>query len=421
MTPRLRSLLRLLPLLLVAFSAFAFDKPSNPVITGPASVTVGTAAAFDFVSTPGAGDSIHHYIYQWSDTNQYVANPDAQGHGQAARTFTAVGNYSLKVAACGSGWPAVQNWSGWSTFTFFVAAAPPPPGNLPPSVPAAPAGPAVIGISQSGAYAASATDPNGDNVRYTFYWGDGAQNTSGWVASGTPASLSHAWTAEGTYSVKVMATDVWGASSAWSAPTAVTVTNTPPLTPGAPSGPGYRILNESGAYSARTTDPNGDNVCYTFDWGDGSQNTTGWVASGTSASLSHAWPTAGTYSVRVMATDRKGAVSEWSAATPVTVAINVPPTVPGKPSGPTYLQKGTVATYTSSGSLDASLVRYVFDFGDAYLPLEGGGTGWMSPGVPVSMQHDWLATGVYAVRVKAVDQYGLSSAWSAPLYVKIAK
>jgi hypothetical protein len=49
-----------------------------------------------------------------------------------------------------------------------------------------------------------------------------------------------------------------------------------------------------------------------MDWGDGSQNQSDYVASGTIVSLSHAWSQAGTYRLRAQAVDEKGASSAWS-------------------------------------------------------------------------------------------------------------
>ena len=58
--------------------------------------------------------------------------------------------------------------------------------------------------------------------------------------------------------------------------------------------------------------PDGDDVFYTFDWGDASTSQTTPVNSGTSVRMSHTWSLAGTYSVQVMATDCDGAESLWS-------------------------------------------------------------------------------------------------------------
>jgi hypothetical protein len=66
--------------------------------------------------------------------------------------------------------------------------------------------------------------------------------------------------------------------------------NNPPNTPTMPSGTISGTPGTSYSYSTSATDPNGDQVKYTFDWGDGTvQSQTGLVNSGTTASASHAW------------------------------------------------------------------------------------------------------------------------------------
>ncbi len=97
----------------------------------------------------------------------------------------------------------------------------------------------------------------------------------------------------------------------------------------------------SNRYSTYATDPNGDQVKYTFDWGDGLTADTGLVNSGTRSSASHAWIAAGTYKVKAMATDSKGASSGWSRSLAVTMTPNNPPNAPYRPTG---LVSGKVGT-----------------------------------------------------------------------------
>jgi len=75
-----------------------------------------------------------------------------------------------------------------------------------------------------------------------------------------------------------------------------------------------------------TTDPNGDEILYMFDWGDGSNS--GWLGpypSGQTGTGSHMWTELGTYLVTVKARDINGAGSPISDALLVTVTDNTPP------------------------------------------------------------------------------------------------
>jgi len=61
------------------------------------------------------------------------------------------------------------------------------------------------------------------------------------------------------------------------------------------------------------SDPDGDQVYYFWDWGDGS--TSGWIGpypSGEEVCVMHAWSSEGFYALRVKMKDESGAESEWS-------------------------------------------------------------------------------------------------------------
>jgi hypothetical protein len=105
----------------------------------------------------------------------------------------------------------------------------------------------------------------------------------------------------------------------------------PPYVPSKPSGSRYGYTGTFYSYSTSTTDPDGDEVKYTFDWGDGSNSETDYVSSGTLVSLFHSWSEAGTYSVRVKATDGGGALSGWSDSQEVTID-SLPESAPSAPT-----------------------------------------------------------------------------------------
>ncbi|OHB76758.1 MAG: hypothetical protein A2Z34_02795, partial [Planctomycetes bacterium RBG_16_59_8] len=202
------------------------------------------------------------------------------------------------------------------------------PANTPPTTPAVPSGATVPQVGTTQTYTASAMDSNGHYLYYTFEWGDGtALMTQSPTSSGQTASLAKTWSTPGTYIVRVKATDTEGASSDWSAGLAVTVVNAAPGLPSQPTGSGSLTVNQTGTFTTAATDPEGHQVQYIFDWGNGTTSTTGLYASGVSVSATNAWPAAGTYSVRVKATDQYGAASEWSASLSVQVTEQ-PPAAP---------------------------------------------------------------------------------------------
>ena len=96
--------------------------------------------------------------------------------------------------------------------------------------------------------------------------------------------------------------------------------NNPPVTPAAPSGPNDGFINIEYQFNASTTDPEGDNISYMFDWGD--SHNSGWVgpyASGTPAHASHIWTDSGVYQVKVKAKDENNAESNWSSTHTISI------------------------------------------------------------------------------------------------------
>jgi len=100
------------------------------------------------------------------------------------------------------------------------------------------------------------------------------------------------------------------------------VLNNPPQTPDKPTGPSTGITSFSYHFSTITTDPDGDDVKYGWDWdGDDTvDNWSGFYSSGSSCSMSHSWTSAGTYYVKVKAEDSNGAQSDFSSTKTVVIS-----------------------------------------------------------------------------------------------------
>jgi hypothetical protein len=102
----------------------------------------------------------------------------------------------------------------------------------------------------------------------------------------------------------------------------------PNMLPEKPAKPTGKITGEPGntyLYTTETTDADGDQVFYLWDWGDG--NFSEWLgpyASGQKASAQKSWTAKGNYSIRVKAKDTHGGESNWSDPLNVTMPYNVP-------------------------------------------------------------------------------------------------
>jgi hypothetical protein len=98
------------------------------------------------------------------------------------------------------------------------------------------------------------------------------------------------------------------------------VLNFPPETPQQPVGVSKGEPSAEYEFSTTTTDPEGDNISYLFDWGDGTDN--GWLGpytSGGDCIASHSWINPGAYQVQVKAKDTFEHESDWY--NPVSVNI----------------------------------------------------------------------------------------------------
>ena len=101
----------------------------------------------------------------------------------------------------------------------------------------------------------------------------------------------------------------------------IAVANQPPETPDQPSGPSSGYVGIEYEFTTNeVTDPEGDDVFYLFDWGDGTDS--GWVDE---PSASHIWEEVGTFDIMVKAKDIYEAESDWSETTTVDIQESAVP------------------------------------------------------------------------------------------------
>ena len=203
------------------------------------------------------------------------------------------------------------------------------PENQPPYTPSAPAGPSSGDPRVSYSFSTTTTDPDGNQISFQFDWGDGIHsNWSSFVDSGSSVTMSHSWSGQGTYAVRAKAKDTYGSESGWSAAHNIVI-GQPPHTPSAPTGPDSGSPGTSYSFTATATDPDGNQISFQFDWGDGiHSNWSSFVDSGSSVTMSHSWSDKGSYYVRVRVKDSYGATSNWSSGHSIvitTILLQVDP------------------------------------------------------------------------------------------------
>jgi PKD repeat protein len=158
---------------------------------------------------------------------------------------------------------------------------------------------------------AASSDPDGNIASSVINFGDGTS------ASG--AAAAHAYAAPGTYTVTATVTDNMGAIS--STTQTVTVTNRAPnVVLGVTPGSGYTGVQVT-ATTVGSADPDGTIASTVIDFGDGQLSS--------SATHTHQYSTAGTFTVKATVTDNLGAVSTATSVVtiaPSAVVITLPTT-----------------------------------------------------------------------------------------------
>jgi len=280
----------------------------------PSGETDGRAGVEYSYCTSGGIDPDGHkvkYGFDWTGDGTVDDWTNLVNSGEqacATHSYSSAGTYTIKAKTQDEKGAESDEWSPGLTVTMIP--------NDPPDKPDTPSGETngMVGVSYD--YATNAvTDPDGDSVEYKFNWNDGSD--SGWLSS---PSASHSWNTKGTYAVTVIAQDEYGAKSE-SDPLLVTINNNAPDKPSMPEGPPSGRKKTTYTYSTSTNDPDGHQIKYCFDWGDGATTWTDFVNSGDTTSASHEWAQ-GSYEIKVKAQDEYGEESEWSDPLPISMPRN---------------------------------------------------------------------------------------------------
>ena len=179
-----------------------------------------------------------------------------------------------------------------------------------------------------------------------------------------------------------------GSGSCHDAPPAV-VNHPPTAVPGGPySGTEGVAVSFDGSGS---TDPDGDQLGYAWNFGDGSSATT--------VAPSHSYAGAGTYTVTLTVTDTHGASN--SATTTATIA-NVSPAVNAGPNQ--VVAAGSPVTLNASFSDAANDApwSYAVNWGDGSPQTTGNAT----PSTPITPTHTYGSGGNFTVGVSVTDKFG---------------
>ena len=388
--------------------------PNTPTVAGPSTGTVGASYSFTATSIDPEGDTIS-YGFNWGDGTADSVSPVASGTSLArSHAWTNPGTYTLSVFATDA--HDVTSIAG--TASIVISNAVTPPVNRAPTDPTV----TITGnaVNAPVAFSSLSTDPDGDQVAYGFDWNnDGiADEWTNYVNSGTSAGLSHTWTVPGTYTVVAYARDAFDNKSAGVIiPVSIVssgggngggggVTNSAPNVPTV-VGPSTGVVGASYSFTATSVDPEGDNVSYAFDWGDGTADSVSALSSGISVAQPHVWANPGTYTVSVVATDAHNAASNAGTASVVISSVTPPPNP--DPSVPAVTVSGDIAgspvTFVAeSTDPNNEQITYGFDWNNNGVVDEWSPAA--ASGAATTVTHIFSAPGTYLVNVFAKDASG---------------
>lgn len=217
--------------------------------------------------------------------------------------------------------------------------------------------------------ASASSDPDGDSLTYTWNFGDGS--------TGIGMNATHAYATTGTFTVTLTVSD--GSASSTPATAAVTIANRAPTANG--GGPYNSVRNVPITFDgSASSDPDGDSLTYTWDFGDGTI--------GTGVSPTHAFISRGTFTITLTVSDG----TETSAPAEVTITIaNQPPTA--NAGGPYTGVRNVAITFDGSASTDPEIdpLRYDWDFGDG------------STGSGMTESHAYATAGTFTVTLTVSD------------------
>ncbi len=156
--------------------------------------------------------------------------------------------------------------------------------------------------------ASSAVDADGDDLQFLWNFGDGTALIAG-------SKISHTYDLGGNYRINVIADDQKGTSCSTATANVNIHINTPPI---ANAGPNSSCcVDKAASFTASaSSDPDGDRLTFTWDFGDGSKMQ--------GENVTHAYSREGSYNIRLTVDDHSGSFCSQSTDGFVAVVKKTP-------------------------------------------------------------------------------------------------
>ena len=296
------------------------NAPNTPSDPSPAngSTNVGVTTDIGWTgSDPDAGDSVTYDVYfgSWITPSKVSDNQSGISYDTGTMGYNTV--YYWRIVAWDN--HGVKTSGSLWHFTTEQQLNNPPVFETP-----SPAN-GSSGNRLSFSWSIPINDLEGNTFLWTIQCSNGQTSTATGASNGTKSLALSGLTYSTSYKVWVNATDPTSSglyTRRWYTFTTQQRQNVPPNKPNKPSGIKSGMIDIVYTYTSSTTDPNGDQVYYMWNWGDGSQS--GWLGpynSGVTIITSHMWTVKGSYSIKVKAKDTFGAESKWSK--PLSIKIRL--------------------------------------------------------------------------------------------------
>lgn len=196
--------------------------------------------------------------------------------------------------------------------------------------------------------------------------------------------------------------DPGGGGGGGGSPAPPLIINNAPSIPVVPIGSTEGYVNETYTYSTNSSDSDSDQICYKFDWGDGT--TSDWTDltnTGVGILLSHNWSANGKYTVKAISKDEHNFESDWSDSLNVTIKEKTSALDDSAEDNELTVEMLTTNTVNESVNFSASVARageetltYFWDFGDGTKSLEK------------QSNHTYAEPGTYDVTFVVYDEDG---------------
>ena len=280
------------------------NEQAPPEISGPTIGSPGESYDYTFVTNDPEEDDLTGIIIDWGDGDiDEIDGPFGSGDEVIEdHRWDEEGNYCVKAKS-----KDFWDESSWSEcYTVYI-------GNQPPDPP-------IIGGPKCGesgeilTFTFLSDDFEGHDLYYYVDWGDGShEDWFGPYTAGEEVTMCHTYNSDGEYEITAKAKDTHDTESPMSEPYPVRIGNQSPPDDPHVDGPRRGATGEPYSFIFMTDDPDGDDVIFEIDWGDGTTQEEGPVTSGEEIILDHQWDLPLKYIIKARARDEFcGAYSDWS-------------------------------------------------------------------------------------------------------------